>query len=91
MCTPASSQFTFKIPQGTPAGEYLLRFEHIGLHGAGSAGGAQFYISCAHIKVSSGGNGNPSPLASLPGAFSASQPNIQINIYYPVVSLLFPV
>ncbi|KAG9098425.1 hypothetical protein FRC06_006402, partial [Ceratobasidium sp. 370] len=44
---PSSNKqtFTFKIPSGVPAGNYLLRIEHIALHGASSAGGAQFYAS----------------------------------------------
>jgi cellulase len=35
-----------KIPSDIPAGDYLLRAEVIALHVAGSAGGAQFYMSC---------------------------------------------
>ncbi|KAG9079125.1 hypothetical protein FS749_008807 [Ceratobasidium sp. UAMH 11750] len=44
---PSSNKqtFTFKIPSGVPAGNYLLRIEHIALHSASSAGGAQFYAS----------------------------------------------
>lgn len=33
-CTWGMSQFEFKIPEDTPAGEYLVRAEHVGLHGA---------------------------------------------------------
>ncbi|KAI5791788.1 glycoside hydrolase [Peziza echinospora] len=79
-----SSQWTFTIPKSTPNGQYLLRFEHIALHSAGSANGAQFYISCAQIKIINGGSGNPSPKVSLPGAYTPTQNNIMINIYYPV-------
>ncbi|KAL1612693.1 hypothetical protein SLS60_000922 [Paraconiothyrium brasiliense] len=45
------SQVTVGIPKSLPSGEYLFRVEHIALHSAGSAGGAQFYISCAQINV----------------------------------------
>lgn len=72
------------IPKSLPSGEYLFRIEHIALHSASSAGGAQFYISCAQIKVTGGGNGNPSPLVSFPGAYKADDPGIKLNIYYPV-------
>ncbi|KAK1830114.1 glycoside hydrolase [Podospora conica] len=74
-----------KIPQCLQNGDYLLRAEHIGLHSAGSTGGAQFYISCAQITVT-GGSGTYSPknLVSFPGAYSASDPGILINIYYPM-------
>jgi hypothetical protein len=81
-----STQWTWTLPAATPNGQYLLRIEHIGLHSAGSAGGAQFYISCAQIEVTGGGNGSPSPTVALPGAYSPTDPSIMINIYYPVVS-----
>ncbi|TFK39096.1 glycoside hydrolase [Crucibulum laeve] len=74
-------QFTFTIPKNTPNGQYLLRGEQIALHVAGSTGGAQFYIACAQINVVGGGNGSPSPTVSFPGAYSASDPGILINIY----------
>lgn len=85
-----SSQWTFTLPKSTPNGQYLLRFEHIALHSASSAGGAQFYISCAQINVTGGGSGSPSPQVSLPGAYTPTQPNIMINIYYPLVSKMTP-
>jgi hypothetical protein len=61
-----------------------LRAEHIGLHVAQSAGGAQFYISCAQLQVTGGGNTEPSNKVAFPGAYSASDPGIQININWPV-------
>ncbi len=76
----------WNIPAATPSGDYLLRVEHIGLHSASSAGGAQFYISCAQITVTGGGAGTPSPLVAFPGAYKATDPGLMLNIYYPVVS-----
>jgi len=35
------AQYPVTLPKALPAGEYLLRAEHIALHSAGSAGGAQ--------------------------------------------------
>ena len=72
------------LPKSLPSGEYLLRGEHIALHSASTAGGAQFYLSCAQIKVENGGNGNPGPKVAFPGAYKATDPGIMINIYYPV-------
>ncbi|KAH8724023.1 glycoside hydrolase [Phaeosphaeriaceae sp. PMI808] len=83
-------QVKFTIPKNTPSGEYLVRVEHIGLHSAGSVGGAQFYISCAQIKVQGGGSGNPGPLVAFPGAYNANHPGIKINIYYPVPTSYTP-
>ncbi|KAG7293933.1 hypothetical protein NEMBOFW57_003994 [Staphylotrichum longicolle] len=79
------------IPRCLQNGDYLLRAEHIGLHSAGSAGGAQFYISCAQITVT-GGSGTYSPknLVSFPGAYKATDPGIMINIYYPVPTSYTP-
>jgi hypothetical protein len=78
------SKFTFNLPRAIPNGDYLLRFEHIGLHGASGVGGAQFYISCAQLRVTGGSGGSPGPTISLPGGLKATDPGIQINIYYPV-------
>lgn len=64
-------------------GEYLLRAEHIALHSASSVGGAQLYLSCAQVSIS-GGSGTASPQkVSFPGAYSANDPGLLINIYYP--------
>jgi hypothetical protein len=75
--------FTFTLPAEVPSGEYLLRAEHVGLHSAGSVGGAQFYIGCAQLKVEGGGSGTPGPTVKFPGAYDGSEPGIHINIYYP--------
>ncbi|CAK7200789.1 hypothetical protein SEUCBS139899_003488 [Sporothrix eucalyptigena] len=72
------------IPKCLPDGDYLLRIEHIGLHVAQSAGGAQFYISCGQVTLSGGGSGSPSDLVAFPGAYKATDPGILININYPV-------
>lgn len=73
-----------QLPSCLENGEYLIRFEHIGLHSASSAGGAQLYISCAQVKVS-GGSGTAKPsLMAFPGAYKATDPGLMVNIYYPV-------
>ncbi|KAF2453889.1 glycoside hydrolase [Lineolata rhizophorae] len=72
------------MPDSVPSGEYLFRVEHIALHSASSAGGAQFYISCAQLNVINGGSGSPGPAVALPGAYSPTDPGIMLNIYYPV-------
>jgi len=72
------------VPSCIPAGDYLLRVEHIALHSASAAGGAQSYISCAQLTVTGGGSKTPSQLVAFPGAYKATDPGIMINIYYPV-------
>ncbi|KAM5342103.1 hypothetical protein ACJ41O_015134 [Fusarium nematophilum] len=75
--------FTFALPDELPSGTYLMRAEHIGLHGAGSANGAQFYIGCAQLTVEGSGSGSPSPVVQFPGAYDGTEPGVLINIYYP--------
>lgn len=75
----------FAIPPETPAGDYLVRGDQIALHGAGTEGGAQFYMGCAQITVSSSSTTSlpASSLIKFPGAYSATEPGIMLNIYYP--------
>ncbi|KAF1942204.1 fungal cellulose binding domain-containing protein [Clathrospora elynae] len=83
-------QVPVTLPKSLPSGEYLLRVEHIALHSASAVGGAQFYISCAQLKVANGGTGSPTGLVAFPGAYKATDPGIQINIYYPVPTSYTP-
>jgi hypothetical protein len=78
-CPLALGRLTFLAP-----GDYLIRFEHIGLHVAQSSAGAQFYIACGQIHINGPGGGSPSPTITLPGGYKASDPGILININYPV-------
>jgi hypothetical protein len=73
----------FKIPRAIPNGEYLLRLEHIALHGAQKINGAQAYMSCAQIKVTDGLGGNPGPMVKIPGLYNPSDPGLFFNPYYP--------
>jgi len=69
-----------KIPSTLPAGDYILRAEHIALHVASSYPGAQFYVGCAQVKITGGGSASP-PKIALPGAYKGSDPGITVNIY----------
>ncbi|KAG8847969.1 hypothetical protein FRB91_011284 [Serendipita sp. 411] len=68
----------FQMPTCVANGEYLMRVETIALHGAGSLLGAQFYMECAQIRVTGGGNASPSTV-SFPGAYGQSDPGILIG------------
>ncbi|KAI5799332.1 glycoside hydrolase family 61 protein-like protein [Peziza echinospora] len=85
---PMSLSYTTTIPSKVPSGEYLLRIEQIGLHNPGST--PQFYVSCAQINVTGGGNGNPTPKFTIPGHISATDPGITVNIYNAFTSYKFP-
>ncbi|KAK4095790.1 lytic polysaccharide monooxygenase [Parathielavia hyrcaniae] len=79
------------IPRCLQNGDYLLRAEHIALHGAGSIGGAQFYLSCAQINVTGGtGTWNPQHKVAFPGAYSPTDPGILMKIYWPVPTSYTP-
>lgn len=81
---PGASTYDIKIPQCIAPGKYLMRNEHIALHTAGTKGGAQFYLSCAQLEVTGSGNKSPTNLVAFPGAYSATDPGILININYPI-------
>jgi len=65
-----------------------MRSEQIALHVASSAGGAQFYLSCGQVSVTGGGSTEPAAdeLVAFPGAYSAQDPGILIDINYPKVT-----
>lgn len=73
----------FTMPSCIAPGQYLMRVELLALHSASSEGGAQFYQSCAQIKVTGSGSYSPASSAemSLPGGYTATDPGILANIY----------
>lgn len=82
--------YTFNIPSCIPDGEYLVRIQSLGIHNPWPAGIPQFYISCAQVRVTGGGNANPSPQVSIPGAFKETDPGYTANVsFHPCyISLL---
>ncbi|KAJ3571920.1 hypothetical protein NP233_g3444 [Leucocoprinus birnbaumii] len=82
----ARGKHSVVIPQ-IPAGDYLLRAEIIALHEAdvayasNPARGAQNYMSCVQITVTSGGSQSLPGGTRWPGAYSPSTQGIVFNIY----------
>jgi len=66
------------IQENLPAGEYLVRVEHIAIH-EGHVGKAQFYMECFQLNIESSGTGNPSPTAKIPGIYKANDAGIAFN------------
>lgn len=71
------------------AGEYLLRPEIIALHEANTLGGAQFYMECVQIKVTSSGAVSLPAGVAIPGTYTATDPGVKFDIYnsfssYPI-------
>ncbi|KAI8308342.1 hypothetical protein K4K59_010168 [Colletotrichum sp. SAR11_240] len=71
-----------KIPSCLANGEYLVRVEHLALHGAATEGGAQFYVGCAQVSLSGGGSKTFSGV-SFPGAYKSTDPGILFQPYWP--------
>ena len=72
---------TVSLPSNIAPGEYLIRHEILALHSAQSVGGAEFYPSCAQLRVGGSQTGVPSSTVSLPGAYSDTDPGILIDPY----------
>ncbi|KAG8697664.1 hypothetical protein FRC09_007720 [Ceratobasidium sp. 395] len=79
----------FTIPSDIAPGNYLIRAEVIALHVAGSVGGAQLYMTCYQINVTSGGSAYPSTV-KFPGAYSPNDPGILFNLYGSYTSYTVP-
>ncbi|RDW70098.1 hypothetical protein BP5796_08495 [Coleophoma crateriformis] len=80
---------SFTLPSDLAPGNYLIRAEVIALHAAGSTGGAQFYMSCYQINVSGSGTATPAGVL-FPGAYSATDPGILIDIYSTINNYTIP-
>ncbi|KAF4311024.1 Glycoside hydrolase family 61 [Botryosphaeria dothidea] len=79
-CTWDKDRIEFALPADLPDGEYLIRPEHIGVHGA-HAGEAEFYYGCAQVKVTGGGNGVPGPTVKFPGAYKSTDESFNFSIW----------
>ncbi|OGM50749.1 endoglucanase [Aspergillus bombycis] len=71
------------------AGEYLFRPEIIALHEGNREGGAQFYMECVQVKVTSSGSKTLPEGVSIPGAYTATDKGVLFDIYssfdsYPI-------
>ncbi|KAJ1709640.1 endoglucanase [Aspergillus flavus] len=79
-CSYDKDRVEFTIPKDLADGEYLIRAEHIGVHGA-HAGEAEFYYECAQVKVVGGGNGTPGPTVKFPGAYKKTDPSFTYSVW----------
>ncbi|EPE34924.1 hypothetical protein GLAREA_10619 [Glarea lozoyensis ATCC 20868] len=87
------STLPIPLPPTLPPGEYLFRIEHIGLQTATDPTlGAQFFVSCAQIRVlppinpqttiqNHGVGGIPGPLVSIPGLYLPTDEDLKVNVY----------
>ncbi|KAI1107910.1 glycoside hydrolase family 61 protein [Jackrogersella minutella] len=80
-CSYQKDRLEFSIPKEIPAGEYLVRVEHIAIHEA-EFNRAQFFMECAQLKVESTGTGTPGPLAKIPGIYKVNDPGITFDKWH---------
>nr|AFO72233.1 glycoside hydrolase family 61 protein B [Heterobasidion parviporum] len=75
-----NNSWTTSIPSSLAAGNYILRHELLAIH---TSNQPQFYPECAQLIVTGGGGATPSAsyLVKLPGAYSMSDPGVNIDIY----------
>ncbi|KAG9121400.1 hypothetical protein FRC07_002663 [Ceratobasidium sp. 392] len=76
----ANLKWETTIPANLKAGYYFIRWETLALHQANTP---QFYPECAQLQVTGSGTAYPTSeyLVSIPGAWTASDPGVNINIY----------
>jgi len=82
--------YSYQIPPALPNGDYLLRVQQLAIHNPWPAGIPQFYLECAQITVTGGGDGVPSPLVSIPGFIDGTEPGYTVNIYYDFFNYTVP-
>ncbi|KAK1994088.1 hypothetical protein LX36DRAFT_673398 [Colletotrichum falcatum] len=69
------------IPDSIPDGQYLLRGEHIGLHGA-HAGEAEFYYACAQVEVTgNSATAMPGTAVKIPGVYKSTDAAVNFSIW----------
>ncbi|SPN99137.1 related to endoglucanase B [Cephalotrichum gorgonifer] len=73
----------FDVPSCIAPGDYLLRVELLALHSAYDNMGAQFYVSCANVRISGDGTFAPTETHSIPGVYKQNDPAILTNIWGP--------
>ncbi|KAI0789130.1 glycoside hydrolase [Abortiporus biennis] len=75
-----NNSWTSTIPASLAPGEYMLRHELLAIH---TSNQPQFYPECAQLTLTGSGSATPSGsyLVKFPGAYSASDPGVTIDIY----------
>ncbi|KAL2070858.1 hypothetical protein VTL71DRAFT_13884 [Oculimacula yallundae] len=88
-CTWDKNTIEATIPAGTPAGEYLVRVEHIGVHRS-HVNQPEHFVSCMQVKVTGSGTGTPGPLVKFPGAYKSTDPYANFSVYNGFKDFPFP-
>jgi len=91
-CVWGEDRIEFTLPDRVPAGEYLVRAEHIPLHGA-HVGEAEFYYACAQVKVEGSGKKTfkPTRTVKIPGVYAVDDAAINFSIWNSAITEYGPV
>lgn len=80
-CSWGDSIIDFTVPDSLPEGEYLVRGEHIALHGAHD-GRAEFYYACAQVKVEgTSGTELLGDKVQIPGVYSVGDEATNFSVW----------
>ncbi len=74
--------YEFTMQSCVAPGDYLMRAELLALHSASGQNAAQFYQSCADIRVTGSDTISLSGGVSFPGAYSPTDPGTLISIHW---------
>ncbi|KAI9055499.1 hypothetical protein LZ554_000450 [Drepanopeziza brunnea f. sp. 'monogermtubi'] len=83
-----NATWPFPVPASIAPGNYVIRHEIFGLHGAISEGGTQVYPFCINLEVTGSGTENP-PGTLGTALYTPTDPGILLNIY--VDDLVYPI
>ncbi|KAG8957195.1 hypothetical protein FRC00_004352 [Tulasnella sp. 408] len=81
--------FNFTLPEDLPNGDFIMRHEVIALHNAMKQGGAEIFPQCIQVTINCGSGKIPVATAKFPGAYSATDPGILINVYDDPSNLVY--
>ncbi|CAG7561979.1 unnamed protein product [Fusarium equiseti] len=80
-CSWDEDSVHFKIPSTLPDGQYIVRGEHIALHGA-HGGEAEFYTACAQLEISGNSASSiPGTSVKIPGVYKQDDPAVNFSLW----------
>ncbi|TDZ18990.1 putative endo-beta-1,4-glucanase D [Colletotrichum orbiculare MAFF 240422] len=81
-CSYGEDNVSFVVPATVPDGQYLVRGEHIALHGAHD-GQAEFYYACAQLEVTgnSAAASMPGTGVKIPGVYKQADASVNFSVW----------
>ncbi|RAL59092.1 hypothetical protein DID88_009010 [Monilinia fructigena] len=84
-----NNTWTSTIPSDIAPGNYVVRHEIIALHSAGSANGAQNYVQCINLDISSSGTAAPAGTLG-EKLYTPTDKGILVTIYEKLLTYVIP-